>query len=113
MNRWTVVHTRILEGIVKDALDGTGMNPGEVLYLNVDGSSLLNAIVPVHGNSVASSAVHGGGGGRFFGKLKFTSKPPDHVVGFMPLMITELLIIVDQSTSVPVSLRCCEPFDST
>ena len=67
LNRWTVAHTRIFEGIAKDALDGTGMNSGEVLYLNVDGSCLLNAIVPVHGDSVESSAVHGGGSGHFFG----------------------------------------------
>ena len=52
------------------------MNAGEVLYLNVDGSCLLNAIVPVHGDSVASSAVLGGGGGRFFGEFKFSSEQP-------------------------------------
>ena len=45
LNRWTPVHTQIFEGIVKDALDGTGMDAGEVLYLNVDGSCLLHGIV--------------------------------------------------------------------
>ena len=66
------------------------MNAGEVLYLNVDGACLLNAIVPVQGDSIASSAVHRGGGGRFFGTLKFADKPSDQVVGSMPLMITDL-----------------------
>ena len=62
-NRWTTTHTQILEGLVMEALDGTGMNAGEVLYLNVDGSCLLNAIVPVQGDSIASSAVHLADGG--------------------------------------------------
>ena len=90
LNRWTPVHTQIFEGIVKDALDGTGMDAGEVLYLNVDGSCLLHGIVPVQGDSIASSAVHQGGGGRFFGTLKFAEKPSDNVVGSMPLLITDL-----------------------
>ena len=66
------------------------MNTGEVLYLNVDGSCLLNAIVPVQGDSIASSAVHRGGGGRFFGTLKFEDKPSDQVMGSMPLMLMDL-----------------------
>ena len=89
-NRWTTVHTQILEGIVTDAFDGTGMNAGEVLYLNVDGACLLNAVVPVQGDSIASSAPHRGGGGRFFGTLKFEDKPSDQVVGSMPLMLMDL-----------------------
>ena len=90
LNRWTPIHTQIFEGIVKDALDGTGMDAGEVLYLNVDGSCLLRGIVPVQGDSIASSAVRQGGGGRFFGTLKFAEKPSDNVVGSMPLLITDL-----------------------
>ena len=54
-----------IEDLVADALDGTGLNAAEILHLNVDGSCFLNAIVPVQGDSVASSAVHKGSSGRF------------------------------------------------
>ena len=90
MNRWTVSYTRILEGLVKEAVGGSGMGAAEVLYLSADGSCLLNAVLPVHGDSVASSAIHGGGGGHFFGDLKFSSEKPGQVVGTTPLLITEL-----------------------
>ena len=89
-NRWTTTRTQILEGLVMEALDGTGMNAGEVLYLNVDGSCLLNAIVPVQGDSIASSAVHQGGGGRFFGTLKFEDKSSGQVMGSMLLLLRDL-----------------------
>ena len=90
LNRWTVAHTHVLEDLVADALDGTGLNAAEILHLNVDGSCFLNAIVPVQGDSVASSAVLKGSSGRFFGDLKYTSKQSNQVVGAAPLKITEL-----------------------
>ena len=90
LNRWTVAHTHVFEDLVADALDGTGLNAAEILHLNVDGACFSNAIVPVQGDSVASSAVLKGSRGRFFGDLKYTSKQSNQVVGAAPLKITEL-----------------------
>ena len=55
----------------------------------VDGFCFLNAIVPKQGDSIASSAVHGGGGGQLFGALKISFDLPDQVVGTTPLAVTE------------------------
>ena len=90
LHRWNVDHTRKLEELPAEYFDGTGMRVGEALYLNVDGFCSLNAIVPVKGDSIASSAVHGGGGGQLFGALKISFDQPDQVVRTTPLAITEL-----------------------